>query len=157
MVWQCMICSGGVVKYGEGSGGQGLLICYGGGHHLYTGNGGHHLGTAQGGGGTHNSTKRCSRALGSLSKSAALQRWKAETVLWCNTVEWWRGVGGEGNPRWFLQGATIYEPAGGAVWRGWPPPSSSSSSSYRHHHHHHLQTSSWCFLERVTIEAGGGG
>ena len=31
MVWQCMICSGGVVKYGEGSGGQGMLICYGGG------------------------------------------------------------------------------------------------------------------------------
>ena len=120
MVWQCMICSGGVVKYGEGSGGQGLLICYGGGAppvHGHTGNGGHHLGTAQGGGGTHNSTKRCSRALGSLSKSAALQRWKGETVLWCNTVEWWRGVGGE---------SAVVSPG-----------------------RHHIRTSGWRCLERV--------
>ena len=129
MVWQCMICSGGVVKYGEGSGGQGLLICYGGGAPPGHGERRAPPKHGTGGGGTHNSTKRCSRALGSLSKSAALQRWKGETVLWCNTVEWWRGVGGEGNPRWFLQGATIYEPAGGAVWRGWPPPPSSPSSS----------------------------
>ena len=103
---------------GRALGGKGCSYVMEGGNHLGTGNGGHPLSTAQGGGGTHNSTKRCSRALGSLSKSAALQRWKGETVLWCNTVEWWRGVGGEGNPRWFLQGATIYEPAGGAVWRG---------------------------------------